>query len=139
MKFSKAKERPDGSKPSVDIAIPAFGYQNHVSIDRRFGLIRKWQATDAASYEGARLRERLLDKTNTASCVWADTAYRSKVNEAFMDANGFVSRVHRKKPKGGPMARRTAIAMDLPRFDSAPVSHLSGLSFEGQGTFPPQS
>ena len=56
------------------------------------------------------MREGLLDKTNTASSVWADTAYRSKANEEFMDANGFVSRVHRKKPKGRPMARRTAIA-----------------------------
>ena len=110
VKFSKAKERPDGTKPPVDIAIPAFGYQNHVSIDRRFGLIRKWQATDAAAYEGARLRAGLLDKTNTASQVWADTAYRSKANEAFMEQNGFVSRVHRKKPKGRPMDRRTAIA-----------------------------
>lgn len=110
VKFSKAKEQPDGSKPLVDIAIPTFGYQNHIAIDRRFGLIRKWQATDAAAYEGARLRAGLLDKTNTASSVWADTAYRSKANEAFMEANGFVSHVHRKKPKGRPMARRTAIA-----------------------------
>ena len=104
VKFSKAKERPDGSKPPVDIAIPTFGYQNHIAIDRRFGLIRKWQATDAAAYEGARLREGLLDKSNTARTVWADTAYRSKANEAFMEANGFVSRVHRKKPKGKPMS-----------------------------------
>jgi IS5 family transposase len=110
VKFSKAKERPDGSKPPVDVAIPTFGYQNHISIDRRFGLIRKWQATDAAAYEGARLREGLLDKSNTASHVWADSAYRSKANEAFMDENGFVSCVHRKKPKGRPMPRRTAIA-----------------------------
>ena len=76
VKFSKAKERADGSKPAVDIAIPTFGYQNHVSIDRQYGLIRRWDATDAAAYEGARLREGLLDKTNTASAVWADTAYR---------------------------------------------------------------
>ena len=40
---------------------------------------------------GARLREGLLDKTNTASAVWADTAYRSKANEAFLEKNGFVS------------------------------------------------
>lgn len=110
VKFSKAKERSDGSKPPVDIAIPTFGYQNHISIDRRFGLIRRWQATDAAAYEGARLREGLLDTSNTASNVWADTAYRSKANEMFMDENGFVSCVHRKKPKGRPMPRRTAIA-----------------------------
>lgn len=110
VKFSKAKERPDGTKPPVDIAIPTFGYQNHISFDRQFGLIRKWQATDAAAYERARLHEGLLDKFNTSSSVWADTAYRSKANEAFMGANGFVSRVHRKKPKGRPMPRRTAIA-----------------------------
>ncbi len=41
----------------------------------------------------ARLREGLLDKTNTASGVWADTAYRSKANEEVMEKNGFVSRV----------------------------------------------
>ena len=39
VKFSKAKERPDGTKP-IDIAIPVFGCQNHVSIDRGFGFIR---------------------------------------------------------------------------------------------------
>ena len=83
VKFTKAKPREDGSKP-VDLAIPLFGYQNHVSIDRGFGFIRKWSATDAAAYEGRRLREGLLDKTNTARGVWADTAYRSAANEAFM-------------------------------------------------------
>ena len=36
VKFSKAKARPDGTKPPVDIAIPTFGYQNHVSIDREY-------------------------------------------------------------------------------------------------------
>jgi IS5 family transposase len=103
VKFSKAKTREDGSRPPCDIAIPVFGYQNHIAIDRGFGFIRKWATTDAAAYEGARLREGLLDKTNTASSVWADTAYRSAANETFMEKNGFVSRVHRKKPKGKPM------------------------------------
>jgi len=103
VKFTKAKPRADGSMPPVDLAIPVFGYQNHVSIDRGFGFIRKWTATDAAAYEGRRLREGLLDKTNTARRVWADTAYRSAANEAFMAKNGFVSRVHRKKPKGRAM------------------------------------
>ncbi len=103
VKFSKAKERADGTKPPVDIAIPTFGYQNHISIDSGFGFIRKWAATDAAAYEGARLREDLLDKTNTSRQVWADTAYRSKANEAFMEKNGFVSRIHRKKAKGKPI------------------------------------
>ena len=103
VKFTKAKPKEDSSAPPVDLAIPVFGYQNHISIDRGFGFIRKWATTDAAAYEGTRLREGLLDRSNTASGVWADTAYRSAANEAFMEKNGFVSRVHRKKPKGRPM------------------------------------
>jgi IS5 family transposase len=103
VKFTKAKPREDGSSPTVDLAIPVFGYQNHISIDRGFGFIRQWSATDAAAYEGRRLREGLLDKTNTASGVWADTAYRSAANEEFMDKTGFISHVHRKKPKGRAM------------------------------------
>jgi hypothetical protein len=29
----------------VSLAIPLFGYQNHVSIDRRSGFIHRWAAT----------------------------------------------------------------------------------------------
>ncbi|EGG78890.1 Transposase for insertion sequence element IS629 [Gluconacetobacter sp. SXCC-1] len=94
-----------GTLPPTDLAIPFFGYKSHISIDRKFRLIRKWKTTDAAASGGARLRESLLDKTNTASTVWADTAYRSKANEDFMDKEGFVSKVHRKKPHLKPMLR----------------------------------
>ena len=44
-----------------------------------------------------------IDKTNTASGVWADTAYRSAANETFLNKNGFISHIHRKKPKGRAM------------------------------------
>ena len=50
-----------------------------------------------------RLRQGLLDKSNTASGVWADTAYRSAADETFLNKNGFVSYIHRKKPKGRAM------------------------------------
>jgi len=109
VKYSKAKPRDDGSLPPVDLAIPAFGYKNHVSIDRGFGFIRKWTASDAAAHDGARL-EAVLDRTDTASDVWADTAYRSAKNEAMLKRRGFVSRIHRKKPKGKPMPERMRIA-----------------------------
>jgi len=39
------------------------------------------------------LRRGLLDKTIFGASVWADTAYRSKANEAFMEKHGFTSRV----------------------------------------------
>lgn len=123
-KFSTAKARPDGTKPPVDIAIPTFGCQNHVSIDRRFGFIRRWMATDAAAYEGARPREGLLDKTNTAGAVYADAAYRSAANEAFLAKNGCISRIRRKKPEGRPMSETTRRANGLKSKVRSRVEHV---------------
>ena len=37
------------------------------------------------------------------SGLWTDTAYRSKANEAFMEKQGSVSKVHGKKPHLKPM------------------------------------
>ena len=52
----------------------------------------------------------VVTNDNTASNVWADTAYRSRSNEAWLRSIGRVSRVHRKKPRGKPMPARTARA-----------------------------
>ena len=49
VKFTKANPRGDGSTPPVDLATPLFGYQNHVSIDRRFGFIRWFPRTELKS------------------------------------------------------------------------------------------
>jgi IS5 family transposase len=108
VKYTKAKPREDGAK-MVDIAIPSFGYKNHIGIDRRHGLIRTWTVTNAAAHDGARLTD-LLDRENTASDVWADTAYRSKTNEAHLARRGFVSRIHVKKPQGRQIPDTTRLA-----------------------------
>jgi len=55
VKFFKGKTKADGT-PQGDIAIPHFGYKNHVSIDRKLGIIRRAIVTDAAAADGARLR-----------------------------------------------------------------------------------
>jgi IS5 family transposase len=103
VKYTKAKPSPDGA-PRVDLAIPAFGYKNHIGIDRRHRLIRRWRVTDAARHDGALLPE-LIDPNNTASEVWADTAYRSKANEKFLAGRLLRSQIHRKKPKSLPRRR----------------------------------
>ncbi len=109
VKFSKARVVEDGKAQQRDIAIPAFGYKNHASIDRRHGFIRGWNVTSAAAYDGAQLRN-VLNRSNTGSTVWADTAYRSKKNEEWLEKNGYVSDIHHKKPKGRPMSEATSRA-----------------------------
>jgi len=41
---------PRAFKP-VDLAIPMFGYKNHIGIDRAHGLIRTWDARAANAHE----------------------------------------------------------------------------------------
>jgi IS5 family transposase len=106
VKFSKAKADGEGKTKHRDIAVPAFGYKNHASIDRRHGFIRGFNVTGASAYDGAQLGN-VLDRNNTGSTVWADTAYRSRKNEAWLEKNGYRSDIHHKKPKGRPMSART--------------------------------
>lgn len=80
LKFTKAKPLAD-RRPGIDIAIPSFGYQSSISICRAFGFIRKCKVTDAARFDGRMLRD-VVTSDNTASDVWADTACRSRANEA---------------------------------------------------------
>jgi IS5 family transposase len=69
----------------IEIAVPMFGYKNHVGVDREHGLLRRYTITHAAAYDGGQLSA-VLDRDNTASEVWADTAYHSAANLACSSA-----------------------------------------------------
>ena len=123
VKTSKGKVEADGTIKR-DLAIPEFGYKSHINIDRRHGFIRRQKVTDAAAHDGARLREGLIDPTNTASDVWGDTAYRSKANEEFIADRGKRSQIHRRKPAGKPMPSRTGRANAKKSAVRATVEHV---------------
>ena len=85
-----------------EIAVPLFGYKNHLGIDRIHGFIRRFTVTHAARHDGSQLAA-LLDPDNAASGVWADTAYRSKANLRLLDRRRLVAQFQRAKPRGRPM------------------------------------
>ena len=97
----------NGHQRQVAIAVPVFGYKNHIGIDREFGFLRRYAVTHAAAYDGGQLGA-VLDRANTASEVWADTAYRSAVNLALLDRRGLRPQFQRKKPRGRPMPAHIA-------------------------------
>src|SRR5690606_26458573 len=112
IKYTKAKGKedadPKATKP-IDLATPKFGYKNQIGIERTHGLTRTWDAGDATAHDGARLPD-LVSRANTASGVWADTAYRSKKNEAFLAKASFVSNIHQKRLPRQPLPERIARA-----------------------------
>ena len=63
--------------------------------------------THAARYDGSQLGA-VLDRDNTASEVWADTAYRSVANLALLERRGLKPQFQRKKPRGRKMPAHMA-------------------------------
>ena len=133
LKFAKARPMPDG-QPGIDIAIPSFGYKSSIAICRRYGFIRRGKVTDAARFDGRMLRD-VVTSDNTASDVWADTAYRSRSNEAWLRKIGRVSRIHRKKPRGKAMPPRTARANAARSAVRARIEHVFARQKDQMGLF----
>jgi transposase, IS5 family len=104
IKRGRKASPPAGSQRQAisEIAIPAFGYKNHINMDRTHGFVRRFTVTHAARHDGSQL-SKVLDPQNTASDVWADTAYRSKTNLKLLQRRNLVAQFQRPKPRNRPM------------------------------------
>lgn len=100
-----------------------YGYKNHVSVDRRHKLVRRYTVTDAARHDSQEM-EAVLDKANTASEVWADSAYRSAEAEAKLAGQGFKSRIHRKGNRGRGLSEREQLGNKTRSRVRARVEHV---------------
>jgi IS5 family transposase len=65
-----------------------------------------------------------MNRENTGSEVWADSAYRSKKNEKWLAERMLTSRIHRRKPVGMPMPQATAQANARKSSIRAAVEHV---------------
>ena len=80
------------------------------------------------------LRE-VVTRNNTGSEVWADTAYRSKKNEAWLRRHGRTSQIHRRKPNGRTMPERTSKANGKKSKVRALVEHVFAHEKHHMGLF----
>jgi transposase, IS5 family len=68
-----------------------YGYKNHINVDRRHKLVRRYHVTDASVHD-SQVVEVILDANNTASDVWADSAYRSTDIETMLKDSYYLNR-----------------------------------------------
>lgn len=134
LKRGRKRRRRPGQRQAAEIAVPEYGYKSHVNIDRRHGFVRQWAVSDAAEHDSRKFRE-LLDKDNTASRVWADTAYRSDKHERHLARHGFASKVHFRKPKGRAMNRVRAKANAARSRVRSSVEHVFAAQKHRMGLF----
>ena len=109
-----------------------YGYKNHVAVDRRHKLVRRYRVTDAAVHDSQVLDE-VLDPHNTASDVWADSAYRSAEIEAKLKQKGLRSRVHRKGRCNKPLSEREKRGNKTRSKVRARVEHVFGAQSNDMG------
>lgn len=129
VKTSKAKQ-----EGMADFGIPYFGYKNHLTSDRRYGFVRRYEVT-AANCPDGRVLPKILDKGNMARVVWGDTAYHTHDNERHLEENGFRSQLHRKKPKGKPMSQHIAQGNNTKSKVRAKVEHIFASQKDKMGLF----
>ncbi len=109
-----------------------YGYKNHISVDRRHKLVRRYQVTSAAVHDSA-VVDAVLDADNTASEVWADSAYRSAKIEAGLAEKGLTSRIHRKGRRNKPLTAREKRGNTTRSRVRARVEHVFGAQSNDMG------
>ena len=109
-----------------------YGYKNHVNVDRRHKLIRRYKVTDAATHDSQVIDE-VLDDDNTASDVWADSAYRSAEIEEKLEDRGLKSRIHRKGHRSRPLSKREKQGNKTRSKVRARVEHVFGAQTNDMG------
>ena len=109
-----------------------YGYKNHVNVDRRHKLIRRYKVTDASVHDSQALDD-VLDDDNTASDVWADSAYRSAEIEGKLDERGLKSRIHRKAHRNRPLTKREQQGNRTRSKVRARVEHVFGAQSNDMG------
>jgi IS5 family transposase len=109
-----------------------YGYKNHVNVDRRHKLVRRYKVTDAAVHD-SQVVDDILDADNTASGVWADSAYRSVEIEATLEEKGLKSRIHRKGHRGKPLSEREKRGNKTRSKVRARVEHVFGAQSNDMG------
>ena len=108
------------------------GYKNHVNVDRKHKLIRRYHVTDAAVHDSQAV-DRLLTRGNTGSGVWADAAYRSAEIEATLKARKLTSHIHRKGKRGKPLTQQAQKSNRTKSTVRVRVEHIFGAQANDMG------
>lgn len=109
-----------------------FGYKNHVNADARHKLIREYGVSDASVHDSQAFDD-LLNKGNTSSDVYADSAYRSAEMEQRLKARGFRSRIHKRGRRNRPLSDAETEANSRKSKVRARIEHVFGAQENAPG------
>ena len=108
-----------------------YGYKNHISVDQKHKLIRRYHVSDAAVHDSQAV-DQLLTRGNTGSGVWADAAYRSEEMEAKLRDKKLKGHIHRKGKRGKPLTEQAKGSNRTKSRVRVRVEHIFGAQANGK-------
>ena len=109
-----------------------YGYENHVNVDRKHKLVRRYHVSDAAMHDSKAV-DHLLMQSNTGAGVWADSAYRSEEMEAKLRGLKLRSHIHRKGKRGKPLTEQAKGSNRTKSTVRVRVEHIFGAQANDMG------
>src|SRR3981189_2134620 len=102
-----------------------FGYKNQIGVGRRHKFVRRYVVSDASVHDSQKFED-VLDTSNTASDVWADSAYRSQEIEEKLGRRGLKNRIHRRAYRNRNLREAQKAANTTRSKGRARVEHVFG-------------
>jgi hypothetical protein len=116
----------DDGSPRIDLAVPAFGYKNHIGSRIAPHIAACICLRDQGGELGPVVTGRVRHRPGADQAVTTIGAYRSRANERLLAQNGRRSKIHRNKP---PRMKRTIwLTGRLARHPEAACASISAAS-----------
>jgi IS5 family transposase len=109
-----------------------YGYKNHVSVDVKYKLVRRYDVTDAAVHD-SRVFEELLDPKNSSRDVWADSAYRSQDKLDELEKRRFREHLQRKGCRNKKLTEKEKQGNYTRSKTRSRVEHIFGIQAQRAG------
>lgn len=100
-----------------------FGYKDHINTDAKTKLITKYSVSSASPHDSTEL-ESIVDEMD--SLLYADSAYRSKKIEAYLEEKKCESHVHEKGYRDHPLTETQKNSNNIKSKVRARVEHIFG-------------
>jgi IS5 family transposase len=129
---AKNRQKDKDARWTKKNGLSFFGYKNHVNADARHKLIRQYGVSDASVHDSQAF-DALLNKGNTSSEVYADSAYRSAETERKLKARGYRSRIHERGRRNRALSEAETKANTRKSRVRARIEHVFGAQENAAG------
>lgn len=109
-----------------------FGYKNHISVDVKHKLIRRFKVTSAEVHD-SNVFDELLDADNSSRDVWADSAYRSQERVDDLRDNGYREHLQRKGCRNRKLTAREQQGNRTRSKTRSRIEHVFGVQVQRAG------